>query len=40
MLHAVEKEVEEWRIERGYPKGWHRVAREQSEQRKETEVPK
>jgi hypothetical protein len=40
MLHAVEKEVEEWRIERGYPKGWHRVAGERSGQRKETEVPK
>jgi hypothetical protein len=30
MLLAVEKEVEQWRIERGYPKGWRRVAKEQS----------
>lgn len=31
ILHAVEKEVEEWRIERGYPKHWRRVAREEAE---------
>ncbi|KAH6641339.1 hypothetical protein F5144DRAFT_563253 [Chaetomium tenue] len=30
LLHAVEKEVEEWRIERGYPKHWRRVAREEA----------
>jgi hypothetical protein len=33
MLHAVEKEVEEWRIERGYPKFWHRIAIEEAEKR-------
>jgi hypothetical protein len=30
MLYAVEKEAEEWRIERGYPKSWLRVAKEQA----------
>ena len=29
LLRAALKDVEEWRIERGYPKNWHRVAREQ-----------
>ncbi|KAL2175184.1 uncharacterized protein P884DRAFT_279569 [Thermothelomyces heterothallicus CBS 202.75] len=32
MLRAVEKEMEEWRIERKYPKSWRRVAQEQQEQ--------
>ncbi|KAK4040181.1 hypothetical protein C8A01DRAFT_15903 [Parachaetomium inaequale] len=31
MLYAVEKEAEEWRVERGYPKGWRRVAKEQAQ---------
>ncbi|KAK3297162.1 uncharacterized protein B0H64DRAFT_119490 [Chaetomium fimeti] len=31
MLHAVEKDAEEWRVERGYPKHWRRVAREEAE---------
>ncbi|KAH6850439.1 hypothetical protein B0I37DRAFT_371653 [Chaetomium sp. MPI-CAGE-AT-0009] len=31
MLHAVEKDVEEWRVERGYPKFWRRAAREEAE---------
>ncbi len=29
LWRAALKEVEEWRIARGYPKNWHRVAREQ-----------
>ncbi|KAK4234396.1 hypothetical protein C8A03DRAFT_47261 [Achaetomium macrosporum] len=32
MLHAVKKDSEQWRIERGYPKSWLRVAREQKAQ--------
>lgn len=30
LMHAVEKESEQWRIERGYPKNWNRVAMEQA----------
>ncbi|KAK4119202.1 hypothetical protein N657DRAFT_582188 [Parathielavia appendiculata] len=32
MLHAVEKEAEQWRIERGYPTIWYRLAQEQVQQ--------
>ncbi|KAF2636884.1 hypothetical protein P280DRAFT_501105 [Massarina eburnea CBS 473.64] len=31
MLTAASKEAEEWRISRGYPKNWRRVARERTE---------
>ncbi|KAF2243087.1 hypothetical protein BU26DRAFT_524062 [Trematosphaeria pertusa] len=31
LLERVEKECEEWRIGRGYPKNWMRIAREQAE---------
>ncbi|KAL2146591.1 hypothetical protein VTI28DRAFT_3090 [Corynascus sepedonium] len=32
MLYAVEKELEEFRIGRGYPKSWRRIALEQAEE--------
>lgn len=32
LLFAVEREGEQWRIERGYPKSWRRVLKEQGEQ--------
>ncbi|KAJ4302038.1 hypothetical protein N0V88_002172 [Collariella sp. IMI 366227] len=34
ILHAVERDLEQWRIERGYPKNWHRVAREKAAREK------
>ncbi|KAL2152310.1 hypothetical protein VTH82DRAFT_5494 [Thermothelomyces myriococcoides] len=33
MLQAIEKEMEEWRIERQYPKSWRRVAQEERDER-------
>ncbi|KAK4100189.1 hypothetical protein N658DRAFT_487118 [Parathielavia hyrcaniae] len=32
MLHAVEKEVEQWRVERGYPMSWYRLKKQQAQQ--------
>ncbi|GAB1314795.1 hypothetical protein MFIFM68171_05005 [Madurella fahalii] len=38
LMHAVESESEQWRVERGYPKNWHRVASEEAAKKSEEEA--